>query len=719
MSFFGKMRDWLSANLAAEGKPAPPNEMQEAMEMARLAKHNENYDRALGSLDRAMHLADEAKDTYSVAVIALHQADILILQGKYDEAESLLQTVQQTAEASNQAGFLSYSLSSLGTLRQKQGEWDEAREAYEQARSVAKRADNVGAEARATGHLADIYLHEDNASYAVHLLQECLPMLNQGGDLELSSYFVGRLGEAMIANGQPEEGYKLLDRALRLAERMRDKRMTRRWSLAVAQAAYQQSGYQEAYMFYKRALPMFEATPTPDYIQSLTRTADICLNLGQPEEALTYAKQAVQVAEAGTDESLRAQAEAAYGAALRANRRYAEAVPYLQAALQRTEAQPVLRANLLRQLASAQAASGVPGALESYQRGLEWAQQHDLSLPSAELHRDLGLYYIKLGQPLNAIDQWAQALSIFEAQDDHNQVARLYCDTANARRQLGQGRRAIRDFEQALIRLNNVNDVVTRGLVLSNAANAYADQGDTDSAASFFKESIEIARQVGDVVAQSTRLGNYGWFLLSTGEPRQAIERLTEALEISESQNMPLQAAVQTDNIGLAYDVLSQYKTALGYHEQAQAKLDELDSVPQRWQAMISANTGKTLLALSRIDAADDLFEQALTLARAAEDFEVLAGVLIGKARLLLTRDEPQAADAPLTEAITIARKADMRRLLAEALTARSEQQAALGDEAAARATWDDAKRLFRMVGGPQAKQTAFWLGNTPPDATP
>ena len=537
MSFLAKIRDWLGLGASGGNKPTELSEMQEAMEVAQLAKRREDYERALSALDRAMRLADENKDTYSVAVIALHQADILILQGQYDEAESLLQTVQQSANAANQMGFLSYGLSSLGRLYQERGEWDRARETYEQAREAAKEADSVAAEARAMGYLADVYMHEQNASYAVHLLQECLPMLNAGGDLDMSSYFVGRLGEAMMATGQEEEGLRLLDRALRLGEQLRDKRMVRRWALALAKASDGQDRHSRAYELYKRALPMFEATPTPDYINALTRTSHVCLNLGQPEEALVYAEQAIQVAEESDDDALRAQAAGAYGKALRANEQYAEALPHLRTALELSaDRKPSARVDLLRQLGAAQAASQTErdAAEETYQQGIALADEHHLQIPLAELRRDFGLYYAKQQRLSDAVAQWDKARSIFEAVDEHEQVARLYCDMGSARRQLGQGQRSIRDFEQALIRLNNVDDLATRGLVLSNAANAYADQGDTESAAAFFRESIEIAEQVGDEVAQTTRRGNYGWFLLSTGQPRQGMEALEKAVITSE-----------------------------------------------------------------------------------------------------------------------------------------------------------------------------------------
>ena len=67
-------------------------------------------------------------------------------------------------------------------------------------------------------HLADTYLHDGNASYAAHLLREALPKLTMPSDVEMSSYFVGLLGQALIQNGQEAEGHHLIGRALGISE---------------------------------------------------------------------------------------------------------------------------------------------------------------------------------------------------------------------------------------------------------------------------------------------------------------------------------------------------------------------------------------------------------------------------------------------------------------------------------------------------------------------
>lgn len=713
MGFMDQLRALFGSSTTTDNTPTSLDEMRDAIEKARLARRSEDYTAALDALDAAMRLADERHDSHSVAVIALHQADVLIDKGDYAEAEDILSTVQQTSSAVNQRGFAAYALVSLGNLYRERGEREMARDTFEKAREQSEGGHSPGALGRALGYLGEMYLNDGNASYAVHLLEDCIPMLNTAGDVELGSRFTGALGQALIITGQDVRGKQLLDEAIRQAERLQDKPMLRRWSVVAGDHAQDDGRYETAYQHYKKALVHFEAGPSPAYIHALTQISRATMKMGQPEEALLYAEQAVRVAEYSVDDHLKAAAYGSLGLALRANQRHEEALPALQTAVNLDGSAQL---DLIRNLAAAQVQTGAfDEAAATYDRVLQLARQGAKRIDEAQTHRDRGLLYLKQGNLPEAITAWTEALTIFEDEHDYNQSARLYCDIASTRRTLGQGNRAIRDFERALMMLNHVDDLATRGLVLSNAGNAYADQGDTESADSFFREAIDIARQTKDHTAESTRLGNYGWFLTATGRPRQGIERLTLALEISREQHLTLQTAVQTDNLGLAYDALAQYKTALTYHEDAISQLNPDEPTHHRWLAQFKANTARTLLALARPADAEGLLTEAETIARAANDFEALTAVLVNKARLRLAQQRPDDAGAIVQEATALASRGDARRLLAEGLAVRSEQQAAVGDMDAARKTWDEAKRLLTIVQSPAAKQTPFWLGNNPP----
>ena len=695
----------------------PMDKMREAMDMARFARRSEDYDRAYAALEQAMQVADEQKDTNSVTVIALHQADILIDQGKYEEAEKLLQTVQQAAESVNQRGFTAYALVSMGNLYQQREEWVSARSAYEQAREVANQAEATGPEGRALGFLADVYLQDNNTTYAAHLLEEALPLINEAGDLELSSYFVGRLGEAKLLMGEDLDGRRLLERALRLAEQMHDTRMIRRWTFALGDATYDQAAYDQALVFYKRSLELLDklSDTATERIRLTTRLGQLHLGLGEREKALEYAQQAVDDATALDDATMLARAQGVLGSALRALGRNAEAILYLEAAVeQATNQSDALYINALRQLAAAQQDANQPDtARATLDHALERAQTHDMTLPLAAVYRDYGLYHNGQSNSREAIEMWTQALNIYQDANDSTQIARVLCDLANTRRQLGITKRAMTDYENALVALNHVDDIATRGLILANAANAYTDQGDTESAKAFFHESINIARQLADRRAETTRLGNYAYFLINMGEPRKAIEELNKALAISAELKLTLHNAIQTDNLGLAYDTLSQYKTALGHHEDALAKLDEISTDVTRWQALFMANAARSTLALGLLDEAATLADEALVTARNSYDFEVIVIAELTVGRVALRRSQTDDATQHINEGLSIAQRAGMRRLQAEGFHLLSETQAATDDLTTAKESWDKAARLYHMVGAPQAKTPPHWLNAT------
>ncbi len=693
----------------------PTTALHEALEAAQRAKRAEQYPQALEALNRALTLA--ASDTTSLAVITVSQAEIYIYQRRWTEAEAVLNRARQVAYDASQRTQLAYVLDMLGVLALAQGQVEPARHYHEQALETARGVRAVGAEGRALGHLGDIYLREENASYAVHLLREALPKLNASGDIELSAFFVGRLGQALIMTGQEMEGRQLIERALRLARQLSYRRYERHWSVIVGEQALAEGRYEEASAHFEYALALFGDAVTVEHLAALRQAGKASLGLRRVAQAVQHARQAVELAQQMDDALAQAQAQGMLGAALLANRNYVEAIEQLEAAAAYYAGEPA-GADEIEVRRSLGAAQGelerYDAATATYQQAIRRAEQMGLGLPLAQTHRDLGLLYVRQNQLGNAIRAWSAALAIYEAEKYPAQVARLYCDIAGARKFLGQGQRAMKDYEQALMALNDLrDDWETRGLVLSNAATAYVDQGDIESAEAFFNEAIAIARRTGNEAAEATRRGNYGWFLLVTGRPQQAIAALQYALQISKTLRLDLPAAIQTDNLGLAQDALSNYPRALEYHQQALEMVRPLNQ--PHWEQVFTANLCLTLLALNRDDEAEGLLAAVLLAGRAADDVEVVARGLIGQGWLLLRRGQWETAGELLDEAVTLARKADMRRLQAEALALLSEQQAAAGQPERAAALWEEARRLWTLLHAPPTRAQPGWLNPVKP----
>lgn len=689
--------------------------LHEALAQAQRLRRAEDYPAALDALERAAQIAHLTDDAAAATVIDLQRAELYTLQSRWDDAENLLLQMRHNAQADSNRAQMAYTLSALGALAWARGDQEEARAFYEQAVTVAQAASSPGAEGRAQAYLADTYLAEGNASYAAHLLKDGLPRLNMGGDLDTLAHYVGRLGEAFIANGQDAEGERLLYRALRLAERLHDRPNERRWALALAERDLSAQRLDDAYKHYQQALAAF--TPagqsSADHARALCQMNRVCLRLGAANEALSNAQEAARLVTAHADPALRALSDATLGLALHATGDSAAAISYLEqgvAGFAEQGSTDPLRVEALRGLAAARLrVEGAEAAAATYMEAVRHADEIGARLELARAHLDLGLLYHAAHRMHAAIESWRAALAVYEAERHAALAARVRCDIAGAFCYLGQNQRAMKEYEQALMDLNSADDPVTRGLVLANAAVAYADQGDLQSAEAFFTEAIGIAVSTGDRNAEATRRGNYGWFKYAMGRPREAVAILEHALSISREQNLALAAAVQTDNLGLAHDALENRAAALTYHEQALELVRGLNSA--HWEAVIKTSLSASLLRHDRDDEAAALLAEALAEGRASGDVEVIVRALTGQAHLLLRRGQSAEAGTLLTEATALARRASMRRLLADALRAHSEQQAAVNNREQSRALWDEARRLFAMLDAPLARFQPAWLG--------
>lgn len=717
MKLLERLSGWLKPDPSTTLSPEL-EDLRETIERGRRLKRKEKYYEALAAFDQAALLAQTLHDTGAGVAIALHRADVLTRIGRFAETRVLLGDLDRTAREAHQRNHLAYIHCAFGSLAQAEGDWEAAQTAYETALRFAQEAGSPGAEGRAQGHLADTYLHDGNASYGAHLLREALPKLNTGGDIELSSYFVGRLGEALIITGQEVEGRNLLGRALRLADHMDYITHQRLWQIALAGQAMVIGQHTDAQRLYMMALDITDTSqPTWEAVSLLTRTSRCYLKMAEASQALTYAMRAMALCDAAaqteTDDTF-ILAQGALGAALRASGSAAEALPYLATAVQHYPRLPLTTADyslidLLRYQAATQAETGALSiAFDTYQQALMRASKSDVRLNSAAIHRDIGILYARQNQLQDAIRSWTIALDIYESEHQHGQAARLYSDLGSLRKALGFGRRALQDYERALTMLSSVEDPDTRGLVLANAATIYVDYGDIQTAESFFVEGIKFAQQAGDRASEATRRGNYGWFLLTTGRAQRAITTLEYALRQSQDLGLKLPQAIQTDNLGLAYDELGQAETALTYHHQAHALLADLNA--GRWTSIVGANLGHTLVSLDRLTEARAAFEQALASARALDDAEAVARILNGQGRILLKQDDLATADAVLNEAIAQARRAGGRRIQADSLTLRSEFLARSGHIAESAAAWDEAKKFYTLLSVPLAQVTPVWL---------
>lgn len=690
--------------------------LRDAMENGRRYKRAEQYDASLAEFDRAYELAQTLKNQQVFTIIRLHQGDVLTKQGEWEKATVLLTDLRE--QVAHDARQIAHVISSFGLLAQEQGNWDEARTHYEEAHKMAKDSGVLGAEGRAQGYLADTYLREGNASYGVHLLREAVVKLEATGDIELNSYFVGRLGEALIATGQENEGRQLIGRALRIAEHMKNYRYERLWRIALAQQAMIMQNFKQAKRQYSAVLVHYDdKQATEEYLMMLCRLSKACVRLNEQEDALEYAQHAVELAktlDASSPTYLHTQG--ALGVALRASAQYAEAQSHLETAIatyhtiEHITGADYTLVDLMRNLAMVQLEiNGAEIALKTYAQAVELAERSEAKVALAGIYHDVGLIHASAGNLQKATQVWEISRNIYNEIHDKAMVARLHCDIANLRRNHGELKWAMKDYEQALTVINTIDSKGVRGVILANAAIAYVDQGDIATAESFFREAIDIAEQLHDRPAVAARRGNYGWFLMTTGRPEKALETLIFTRSQCKALGLNLHYAVQTDNIGLVHVELGQYEKAISYHQDALTIMQE-QSDNSFWLATIHANWGHALISLGQIEEADSHFQQALTHHQSTSNKEIQINIERGLARIAIKQENYDRVGELINHAVQLAHKIGMRRPLADSLSVQSEYYALTDAPEKATEAWDEAKNIYRILNHPLAKLNPAWL---------
>jgi tetratricopeptide (TPR) repeat protein len=702
MNWVERLAKWVGVDATT-----PPNpdvvSIKARLETARVAKRDENYASAMENLDEALSVADKLGDHAATAIIQLHRADILIRTDQTHQAQELTEQIIRTAEQGNQQVTRAYGLVLMGLIERARGNIAGARTLLETARGQAQAANSAGAEGRAGGHLADTFLSEGNASYAAHLLRDALEKLNQGGDLELSSYFVGRLGEALIEIGEETEGDTLLGRALRLADQLKSRGDLRRWHAALGRRALTQGRYAESYNHFEKAIT-FMAEDAPERVDALREIASACLYLDKQHDALVYAQQSLALSDKDP------RIHGTVGIILQSMGRFDEALGHLKIAVEAGDSD----LDTQRALAAATLDSGdVEAALSLYNATLQNSIKARLPLEQARTLRDIGHLNLRMHQPQEALRNWMSAVELYQVDDIHAQVARLYCDIAQVRTQIGQGGRAFKEYERALMAMNSAADPLTRGLVLSNAATAYVEQGDPETAEAFFSESIKIAQNLLDEPAEAMRRGNLGWFLLVTGRLPRAQSALEYALQLSRRLKLTLAIAVQSSNLAQANQALGHLDAAAELHEQALAAVDQIDST--HWQAIVRINFAAFLVDQGDFERARTLYDEALERAPLAEDVEGHHRAQIGLAYLDVKKNNPAAALARMAESLPLVRQSGLRRVLAEALTVTSEILAADQQDAEAEHHWNEASKLYKALHHPLGSSHPAWI--TAPNA--
>ncbi len=686
------------------------NVLHAILAQARRAQYSEDYDGAQDLFKEAQRIADDSDSEISRFDILLQWVDVLLIKKQIPQAIEVLEKARTIAEAQPGRAAMAYLLVSQGILQDIQGNTEEAETTFEHARAMAKALGALGPQGRATVYLGDLTLREGNASYAIHLLREGIPLLQEAADKDLLPFAFGRLGNALMVSGQELQGRQVINTGLEHGMERRQIAIMRELSFEGGKLAMVAKEYTVAFQYFSNMLKLF---PYPErqkhqFVQAHALATYSALKAKKIADAEKLMRSTQSFAFIARDPETMHIVHAIGGLLAYEQQDDEKAIGLMVTALEHAQDLEIteLVTELWHTLAQAYLRRRqFDEAFATFSKALE-----TLTTPTEHINLLIARGEANAVLPNRrqfALVDFTSALKIADAQADNPSTPLIYSALGLIEGLMGQGQRALRHIEQSLLLLNTINNAPISKRTFEHVADSYLDYGDLDSSEGLYTKAIELSQTEGDVVSVTRLRGKRGYLYIALNNAAQAITELTEARNQSRDQKLITQEHLFTSYLGSAYAALGDTNTALSQHYEAVANIDYNAYIEET--AIAQYNLATTLMAAKHAtQQTRSHFRNALDYAYKSDNALLIYHITLGSVMAaMLNRDRAEAGR--LLESVEgDIQKSGARRLQAELKTVQSQYFALTGDHASARSSWDDADKLRKIAQMPELH--ADWL---------
>ena len=219
---------------------------------------------------------------------------------------------------------------------------------------------------------------------------------------------------------------------------------------------------------------------------------------------------------------------------------------------------------------------------------------------------------------------------------------------------MGQGLEALKDYDQAIALFRQAGERNGEALVLNDMGPAYAELGQKQKSLEVYNQAIQIWRQTGNRQGEALTLNDLGRLYRDLGQQQTAMDYYNQALPMWRETGNRSGEAMALSDIGRAYADLGQPQKALDYGSQALPIFRETGN--RRGVAMTLNTMGRDHSDMNEAQAAMDLDLQALGLWREAKDERNEATALMTIAWAYSEMNEPEQSFASAIAALGLAR---------------------------------------------------------------
>lgn len=276
---------------------------------------------------------------------------------------------------------------------------------------------------------------------------------------------------------------------------------------------------------------------------------------------------------------------------------------------------PVDRAATLNGLVAAHLALGQNRAAVALAgRALDTSTQIDEPAMAAMLQAqslgNQGIAQRALGQYLDAIATYQQALTLMQEQSDPLGESRVLGLLGNAHESLGDFNQATELHQRSLNIAKSLDNQLQESAALNNLGATYATEGQYAEAIELYQESLAIANSLNDSQRTGYALNNLGTAYHAQGELNNAVQQYKQSLTLAETLGNTGLEIDALSGLGLAYEDLDDYDQAIALHSRSVDLATAIDD-PRR-QGRTLNNLGHALFGNNQLEQAETTLWSAI-----------------------------------------------------------------------------------------------------------
>lgn len=296
----------------------------------------------------------------------------------------------------------------------------------------------------------------------------------------------------------------------------------------------------------------------------------------------------------------------------------------------KTSKNDTTRYKALYKLAISHLDSAYEVSIAYWDQAIELAKRKRFWIMAADAHHQKGYMLYKKGELLNGLNNFKEALAIYEQVNGEKEMGEVLNDIGLVYRTWGKYELAIDNYLASLKIFNRINYDEGIGMASNNIGQIYFYRDDFLKAIDYFKKYLEINQKLKYSRAVAAASNNIATAYMELGSFDLAYTYFYKSLLIYDSLKINLGVAIIQDNIGSLYLKKNQHNDAILYHTQALQTFTDLGNLS--YQCNTLKNIGLAYFKLAKFEKAKTFYQQSAKLAEKLNKAETLKEVFFNLA---------------------------------------------------------------------------------------